>query len=390
MLPYFILTKYYPEHKVYTHMETDKSKLNLLFDNSYLRKLIIPLIIETLLSVCVGIADIMMVSQAGDAAVSGVSIMNTIQELLVFLLTAFATGGSVVASQMLGQKSEERARRSAKQLLYISISFSFIIALLLLITKRSLINLIYGTLESEVFISAISYITPILISMPFLAIQTSCSALSRSMGRASITMVVSIIVNLINIAGNAVLLFGFDMGAAGVGYASLISRIIGAVIMFIVLLDKKKILYIQQPFKAEIDVPLCSMILKIALPSGLENSIFYFGKIFVSSTIASLGTASIAADAILNNIGTFANIPGSAIGMASITIIGQCCGAKLFNEASYYSRKLLTYAYVTMGGVAVFLYTFTPAICNIYSLSPEATRLAIEVTRLNLIQSTLF
>ena len=366
----------------------DKSKL--LFDNKYLYALIMPRVIEVFLSVAVGMADTMMVSQAGEAAVSGVSVINNIQNLLVFLLSAFGTGGAVVASQLIGKGENEKASYSAKQLMNISIIFSTVVSIIFFIFRYSSVRLIFGSLEENVFISAIEYFVPILISMPFLAIQTSGNALLRSMGKSKETMLVSILVNIINVVGNAILLFSFDMGAMGVGIATMISRIAGAVITFALLLDKRALIYIDKPLKPEFDIKMISLILRIALPSGIENCIFHIGKILVASLIASLGTSAIAADAVLNNIGTFNNITGSAIGMAAVTIIGQCAGSGEFEQVKYYARKLILLSMASMAAMALILYVSCPALVGIYNLGPESSELALSVTRLCLIQGILF
>ena len=366
----------------------DKDKL--MFPNRYLAFLIVPLVIEVLLSVTVGMADTMMVAQAGEAAVAGVSSINSIQNLFIFLFQAFATGGAVVSSQYLGKGDKDTACYSAKQLMNISLTISLLLSIVVLIFRHGTINLVYGTLEDDVYISAVSYFIPILISLPFLAIQNSANALCRTMGKSTITMVVSLIVNLINVVGNAILLFVFNMGAAGVGIASLLSRIVGAIIMFVIVCNKKHVIHVQDPLKFQFDIKMIGKILEIAIPSGLENAIFHIGKILVASLIASLGTASIAANAVLDNIGTFNNIPGSAIGMASITIIGQCCGAKEFEQAKYYAKKLLTIAYLSMISLSIILYVALPWLTSIYNLPPLTTDLAINVVRVNLIQSAIF
>ena len=371
-------------------MSSTIDRNNLMFTKRYLVLLIIPLVVEVLLSVAVGMADTMMVSQAGEAAVAGVSAINSVQNLCVFLFQAFATGGAVVSSQYLGKGDKDKACFSAKQLMNISITVSLTISIIVFILKEQTVNLIYGTLEEDVYASAILYFIPILISLPFLSIQNAANALCRTMGKSTITMVVSLIVNLVNVVGNAIFLFVFNLGALGVGIASLISRIVGAVIMFIVVCDKKKMIYVQEPLKINFDLKMIGKILEIALPSGFENAIFHIGKILVASLIASLGTASIAANAVLDNIGTFNNIPGSAIGMASITIIGQCCGARAYDQANYYARKLISIAYVAMASLSLILYLLLPSLVSIYNLPAETTALCIRVISLNLLQSALF
>lgn len=366
----------------------DKSRL--LFDNRYLKALIIPLLIETLLSVTIGMMDTIMVARVGEHAVSGVSLIDSIANLLIFLFSAFATGGAVIASQYLGRKEERNACFSAKQLMYLSLAFSLAVSLLMLIFRRPMLDIIYGHIESDVMDSALAYFTPIIISFPFLAVLNSCNALFRSMGKSRITMIVAIIMNLINVSGNALFIYGFGMETFGAGLASLLSRMTACFYMVYKVTRPEEQIHVLEPLKFEVDLPMIKRILKIALPSGIENSVFHIGKILVSSTVASFGTASIAANAVFNALSTFANIPGSAIGMASVTVIGQCCGAREYDQASYYGKKLLGLTFLMMGVTCFVIFMLTPELAKLYNLSDAAYSLAVMTIRLNMFQTLLF
>ena len=366
----------------------DKSRL--LFDNHYLKALIIPLLIETLLSVTIGMMDTIMVARVGEHAVSGVSLIDSIANLLIFLFSAFATGGAVIASQYLGRKEERNACFSAKQLMYLSLAFSLAVSLLMLIFRRPVLDIIYGHIESDVMDAALAYFTPIIISFPFLAVLNSCNALFRSMGKSRITMIVAIIMNLINVSGNALFIYGFGMETFGAGLASLLSRMTACFYMVYKVTRPEEQIHVLEPLKFEVDLPMIKRILKIALPSGIENSVFHIGKILVSSTVASFGTASIAANAVFNALSTFANIPGSAIGMASVTVIGQCCGAREYDQASYYGKKLLGLTFLMMGVTCFVIFMLTPELAKLYNLSDAAYGLAVMTIRLNMFQTLLF
>ena len=366
----------------------DKSRL--LFDNRYLKALIIPLLIETLLSVTIGMMDTIMVARVGEHAVSGVSLIDSIANLLIFLFSAFATGGAVIASQYLGRKEERNACFSAKQLMYLSLAFSLAVSLLMLIFRRPVLDIIYGHIESDVMDAALAYFTPIIISFPFLAVLNSCNALFRSMGKSRITMIVAIIMNLINVSGNALFIYGFGMETFGAGLASLLSRMTACFYMVYKVTRPEEQIHVLEPLKFEVDLPMIKRILKIALPSGIENSVFHIGKILVSSTVASFGTASIAANAVFNALSTFANIPGSAIGMASVTVIGQCCGAREYDQASYYGKKLLGLTFLMMGVTCFVIFMLTPELAKLYNLSDAAYSLAAMTIRLNMFQTLLF
>ena len=274
--------------------------------------------------------------------------------------------------------------------MYLSSSFSIAVSLILLIFREPMMHLVYGSIEESVMSSALDYLTPILLSFPFLAVLNSINALFRSMGKSSITMTVSIIMNVINVTGNAILINVVGIGAMGAGIASLLSRAVACFFMLYKITRKKEEVHIEKPFKLEVDFPMIGRVLKIALPSGIENSIFHIGKILVSSTVASFGTASIAANAVFNGLATFANIPGNAVGMAAVTVIGQCCGARNYDAASYYGKKLMKLTYLMNFFTCTTMFILAPELALLYSLSPAAYSLAVEATRLNMFQTFLF
>ena len=361
-----------------------------MFDNRYLANLIIPLLVETLLSVTIGMMDTIMVARVGEYAVSGVSLVDSVSNLLVFLFSAFATGGAVVASQYLGKKDRKSSCFAAKQLLYLSLIFSSAVSLLLLIFRTATLDMIYGDIEETVMGAALDYFTPILISFPFLALLNSANAIFRAMGKSRITMLVSIIMNTINISGNAFFIYVCGMGTFGAGLASLISRIVACIFMLYKVTRKDETIHVERMLRFDISPSMIGRVLRIALPSGIENCIFHVGKILISSTVASFGTASIAANAVFSALSTFANIPGTAVGMAAVAVIGQCCGAREYKAASYYGWKLLILTYVMMGATCLIMYILTPELALLYNLSDEAYSMSVETIRLNMLQTAIF
>lgn len=351
------------------------------FSSRYIWMLIIPLFIEQVLSVTIGMADTIMVASVGEEAVSGIALVDSISILLIQLFSSFATGGAVIASQYLGKKEVDKAKKSAKALMEITILVSLVILVIGLVGNKRLLRLIFGNITQGVLNNADTYFIFILISYPFLGIINSANALFRSMGKSTITMVVSLIINVINIAGNAILIFGFNMGTAGAGIASLVSRVVGAVILLVVLCNNKHEIHIERFFHLEWNHNIVSKIVNIAVPSGIEGSIFQLGKIMVQAFIAGFGTASIAANATVNNICGFSNIPGVVIGLASITIIGQCCGARRFDSAMYYAKRLLLGTYLVMAITCTFFYFTTPMLVQFYNLSLEGSTLAVSANR---------
>lgn len=363
--------------------------MDKLFSRDDLKKLYIPILIEILLTVSVGVADTMMVSQAGETAVSGVSCFNTIQNFLIALFSAFATGGSVVVGQILGMKNIDRAKNAVKDLMYLTILVSVLLSIVFIVLKEPLLRLIYGESEEAVITAALDYAAPILISLPFLASQSSLNAILRVQGKTKTTMWTSIIANVINIVGNAVFILVFHMGALGVGIATLISRIVSAMILFIASRSKK----LQAPFEKILQIRhkgnMMGTIFSIALPSGLENSIFQLGKIVMIATIAQCGTSSMAAFSVLDNIGTFSNITGQAAGQTLMVVGGYAAGAGRFDESRRLTKVFMEIAYGTMALLAVVLFIFLKPIISIYSFSPETAKLAYRILSEYMVWSTL-
>ena len=349
--------------------------MELLFSKKDLRKLIIPLVFEQALAITVGMADTMMVSSVGEAAVSGVSLVDMINLLIFSVLSALATGGAVVTSQNIGARKREEACRSAKQLLYIVIAISFVIAAAVILAKRPLLRLFFGSIENDVMENAIIYLLISAVSFPFLAVYNACAALFRSMGNAQITLKVSILINIINVVGNAVCIFGLHMGVAGVAVPSLISRAVGGIVLYILLRNPENMVHFaKEKFHVEWDV--IKKILYIGIPSGIENGIFQLGRVLVVSIISGFGTIQIAANGVANNLDSMGCIIGQAISLAMITVIGQCVGAQDEKQIRYYTKKLLLIAYTATAVLNTIILLCLNPILSLYGLSSETTRLA--------------
>jgi len=328
-----------------------------MFTLKDLKRLIIPLIIEQCLSVLIGMADTVMVSGFGDAAVSGVALVDTINNLLTQLFAAIATGGAIVASQYLGRKEDANARKAASQLIIGCLLLSLSIMTFALVFREPLLHLIYGNVEEAVMTNSMKYFLFTAMSYPFLALYNSGAALFRAQGNSKISMTNSIMMNIINLVGNFFLInpqFA-GLGVQGAAIATLGSRFIGSIVILVQLKNQSNRIFVESYLHLGFKPKLLKMILSIGIPTGIENSVFQLGKLLVQSIVSSLGTASISANSMAMQIVGFAQIPSSAIGIAMIAIIGQCCGAKEYKQAKYYLRKLLFASYVAMWLLSIIL-----------------------------------
>ncbi len=351
-------------------------KKGIQFDRKFLLRLVLPLVIEQILAVTVGMADMIMVSGAGETAVSGVSLVNTISNLLIYVFTALATGGAVVAAQAIGARQKETANTVSNQLILICFMFSLVITGVCLCLNRQILGLIYGNVEKSVMDQAVIYFYITSLSFPFISVYYGATALFRSMGNSKLSMYVSGLMNILNIIGNAIFVFGFKMGIAGVGYATLISRAIAGILVIFILRNEKLELHIDKYLRLGFNFNIQKKILALGIPSGVDNAMFQIGKLFTQALIASFGTASIAANATASTIELLATIPASATGLAITTIVGQCVGAGDYKAAKAYTKKLLFWAYVMLWIENIFIVFLTPTIASWYNLSAEGDRLA--------------
>ena len=347
----------------------------MLFSNKDLKRLIIPLIIEQILAVLVGTVDTMMISTAGEAAISGVSLVNMINVVIITLLASLATGGAVVSSQLLGAGQGEDACRSSNQLMLVAASASLLVTALFMIGRQGVLRLLFGSIEEDVMRSALIYISITALSFPFLAVYNSSAALFRSMGKSRVTMYVSMMMNVINVTGNYILVYRLHLGVAGVAIPTLVSRAVAGVVMFCLLHDKRHVIHLTRGgYKP--DARMIRRILHIAIPNGLENSLFQLGRLLVVSIISGFGTVQIAANAVANNLMNMGIILASALNLAVIPVVGRCIGARDFGQARYFTRKLLTLTYLLNGAENLLMIVLMPKLLGLYDLSEEAARLA--------------
>ena len=335
-----------------------------LFTRQQLIALLLPLIAEQALSVTIGLADTLMVSSVGEAAVSGVSLVDSFNTLMIQIMSALATGGAVVTSQYIGRQEPKDAKNAAAQILFILSSFSLLVAAVVVAGRH------YA--ETYFLLSALSY--------PFIGLYNAGAALFRAQGNSKISMMSSLVMNVVNIGGNAVLIYGFKMGVMGAALASLVSRAIACVAVLYLLQRPACPLRVDGLQALAPKARLIQQILRVGIPAGIENGMFQIGKLSVSSLTSTLGTAAIAANAVANTTTTFLNIPANAVGMAALTVVGQCLGAGEKDQAVYYSRRLMLFAYcgAWFMNLSAFLFANKFAL-GLFNLSPEAYAMALEV-----------
>ncbi|RZT02554.1 MATE family efflux transporter [Cuneatibacter caecimuris] len=349
----------------------------ITFSDKDLRAMIIPLLLEQLLVMLVGLADTLVVSYAGEAAVSGVSLVNQFNTIFIYLFTALASGGAVVVSQYIGRKEKENAGISASQLLMFGIVFSLLAALLVLAGNKGMLRLFFGSVEGPVMDACMTYLRISAYSYPALAIYNSGAAVCRSLGKTRVTMYISVVSNILNVIGNVIGVSVLKAGVAGVAWPSLIARVFSAAAVTILCFRKKNGVFYQWRWIFRWDFPCLKRILNVALPNGVENGIFQLVKVALSSIAALFGTYQIAANGVAQSIWSLAALAGVAMGPVYITVIGQCMGNRDIKGAEYYFKKLSRITVKLSSAWNLLIFLVTPLFLQFYALEPQTKRLVI-------------
>ena len=319
-----------------------------MFSNRLICSLLIPVVLEQLLNSIMGTADTMMVSNVGSPAISAVSLVDSINVLVIQAFSALAAGGAIVCAQYIGQRNKEKANESARQVLFIITAISVAVSLICLVFQKPLLRLIFGSVEPAVMSASETYFFYTALSFPFIAAYDSAASIFRAQDNTKGPMIISMISNVMNIAGNAVMIWVFHMGVAGAALSTLISRIFCAVVVIIQLRKEREgqEIVVRDYFKIRLDWSMIRRILGLGIPSGVENSMFQLGKLAIQSTVSTLGTAAIAAQAMTNILENLNGIAAIGVGVGLMTIVGQCLGAGRKDEAVYYIKKLCVIAEV--------------------------------------------
>ena len=350
-----------------------------LYNNTDLRKLLLPIIVEQLLSSLMGTADTMMVSNIGSAAISAVSLVDSINILVIQALAALAAGGAILCAQYLGSHNQKEANQAARQVLFVMVFLSTALSAFCLIFRDPLLGLIFGKVEADVMSNSKIYFFLTLLSFPFIGLYDAGASIMRSQNNSRNPMLISVISNFLNIGGNAILIFVFGMGVKGAALSTLVSRIFCAVVVILQLRNDEAPIFITNYFSIRPDWTLIKKILFIGIPSGIENSMFQFGKLAIQSTVSTLGTVAIAAQAMTNILENLNGIAAIGIGIGLMTVVGQCLGAGRQDEAVYYVKKLSWLAEAVVITSCLLVFILTKPITILAGMEPASAGLCLSM-----------
>ena len=360
------------------------------WNNRTLLALLGPLIIEQVLVVAMGAIDTIMVSSVGEHAVSGVNIVDTINNLLIIAFTALSAGGVVVASQYIGRRDYKNSRLAARQLVYIATAVSLVMMVTALLFRRPIIRLFYGNIEDDVMAAAAVYFLFTGLSYPFLALYTSCAALFRATGNSKVPMRISLLANVLSVGGNVLFIYVMGIGVLGAALSTLASRIVAAAIASAMLYrNSRSHVSLFGLFNIRIVSSMIKNICNVGIPGALESSMFMIGKLLTQRIFVAFGTVAMAANAIAGVINALSFMPGTAFGITIMVVVGQCIGAGDYADAKKQTVKIMKLAYVFLFAMSVITFVFMEQLVGLFSLSPEAHELAKSFLRIHCISMAL-
>lgn len=360
-------------------METLNQKAPM-FTNRALIHLGVPIMLNSLMGILMGTADSVMVSSAGAAAVSGVSIVDAINGVFTTVFDAIPIGGSVVTSQYIGARRYDKAKESIRQILYSGVVIATFFMVLLLCLRKQVLHLIYGTIEPDVFTNAVTYFTIVLISFPFLVIGCTATATLRAMSKSREAVTITIAANILNVVGNAILIYGFGLGVAGAAIATVCGRVLWCVWGLLAIGRKDLPAHLERVFPIRVDWDIMKRVLRVGVSNGFENGLFYGGRLAVSSLVASLGTVYIAAYSLASTLNNYGWITVAAFTSTAMIVVGQCIGAGEKEQARYNAKKLMIGSIITMVVVFSLIFLFRRQLVMLYKLEPEELEVAAYYT----------
>lgn len=350
-----------------------------LFTNKMLRNLLIPIILEQLLTALMGTVDTMMVSNVGSEAISAVSLVDSINVLMIQAFSALAAGGAIICSQYVGQRNTEMANKAARQVLFIISVISVGVTVICLGFRTPLLHMIFGQVEADVMSASKTYFLYTAMSFPFIALYNGGASIFRAQENTKGPMTISVISNVLNIVGNSILIFGFHLGVAGAAISTLMSRMFCAVVVLWQLRRNRQPIVVRDYRKIRPDGKMIRRVLRLGIPSGVENSMFQLGKLAIQSTVSTLGTTAIAAQAMTNILESVNGIAAIGVGIGLMTVVGECMGAGRKDEAVYYIKKLCGVAEVILIISCLLTFALTKPITILGGMEPESAAMCIHM-----------
>ena len=353
----------------------------MLFNRKSLINLMVPLILEQIFLGTIGIADMVMVAPVGETAISGISLVNSINMLFQSMFSALAAGGGILASQYLGKRERDHANGTARQLLVLSLCFSAAIAAVCCAGNQWFPRRLLPTAEAAVLKEAVTYFYLSALAYPCIMVFDACGALFRGMGESRIPLCGSSLMCVGNIFLNAIFIFGLDWGVFGAGFASLCAKAIGTALLLWFLSKRRFSISLRHMAGLRAEPVILKNIFRLAVPMAMEDGIFHVGKLLVQGVVTSYGTTAIAANAVALTVADFTQMPVYAIGLGLTTVVGQCIGAGETGQARRYAGNILKVSFVLAAVLSAATFIGAEPIARLYQLTQETKETTMSLIR---------
>ncbi|AQR91048.1 MATE family efflux transporter [Clostridium saccharobutylicum] len=359
-------------------------------------KLAIPIMVEQTFVMLLGVCNTMMAGHISEEAVSAIGMVDSINNLFISFFAALSVGATVVVAQQIGQEEVKKANETAKQAIVSGIIVSTIITLFLWIFRVPVINFLYGSAEELVKSNAKFYLEFTLFTYPFIAIEQIANGILRGCGDTKTPMYITMFMNVINIILGYILIYGIGIlnipsfGIMGASLAIAIARVIGTIIISFVLFRGSKIIQIKRFIPFTFNIKIQKDIFNIGIPAGMEQVIFNAGKLIVQVFIVTMGTASIASNAIGMSIAQIINVPGNALGLAATTLVGQYVGRNDIKGAKSTLIYLVKFATVCLVSVGLLFIPIAGWLASLYTKDSQVINLTSKLIISNSIALTVW
>ena len=356
-----------------------------LFTNKQLIALMLPVVMNSAMGSLVAMADSVMVSKVGEVAISAVSLVGTIMVVAYSLFGALSVGGSVLTSQYIGAGKYAEAKHSTGQLILMSLFVSTVFGVLCILFAEPLLRLCFGSIEDAVMEDALTYFYFTASAFPLIGLGSATGTIFHCARNTKITLKIGILANVVNIVGNYICIYRLNMGVEGVAIPTLISQFVSAGTTALALFKSKQNLKPKWKDIVKVDPKMIGKMLRLGLPTALENSMFDGGKVVIMSMVSMFGTYQIAANSTACTLLNYPNLFAHACNSVSLMVIGQCVGAKDMEQLKENVRKLMVISYIFGNAVAVIMIIFRRQFLGLYTtLSPETVELASQLMLIHL------
>jgi putative MATE family efflux protein len=350
-------------------------------DYKQMTAIFIPILVDQACLILMSLLNTAMVSSAGVAAVSAVSMVDSLNIFLVNVFIAVATGGTVIVAQYKGSGNSAMVSKTAAQAISAVTIFSVVLSAVVIVFHMPVLNVLFGKAEADVFQNAKIYLIGSCISYPFIAIfQAVCGSL-RGVGETKPCLSLSLLLNLSNTLLNVILITFLHMGVKGLIVSTILARTLGMAAALVYILKYNVTIRFKIKNAVHFDFSILKKVMFIGLPFAAEQIFFNGGKLLTQTFIVQLGTLAMTVYAICNSVALLFQIGPNALSIMVVTVVGQCIGRRDIVDARKFIKSLIGFSSILFVFSSCILLPLLPDIIKLFNppdnIVPTITMLII-------------